>query len=270
MALEAIPASPIQFTQSFPSRSRDAPPPPPGSDLLAPDAAARPFPTTTPPLSSSFADSHELRSERKPSTVSFGGLDPHSSDESTAAEGAAVPPSSTRSKRLSSGGSSGFPAKLSRGGGGGGGVDSRRGTGTGTGTGTGSQAHQHSGTGGRRLSLSPRQVNKRLSMLMAVFPLAYCALVAVAVARLIQELSTNQKASTALSWASRFLINSIGAIDGILFVFVQSACVLLSLLLVLARTRPDLLFALLLPSPSPSSLFLPSPTQVQVVGQEGL
>ncbi|GAA5838458.1 hypothetical protein JCM9279_003249 [Rhodotorula babjevae] len=225
MALEAIPASPIQFTQSFPSRSRDAPPPP-GSDLLAPDAAPRPFPTSTPPLSSSSADPHELRGERKPSTVSFGGLDPHSSDESTAAEGGAgsrsgdtppAPPSSTRSKRLSSGGSSGFPAKLSRGGGGG------RGGKGGTGTGTGSQAHQLSaGSGGRRMSLSPRQVNKRLSMLMAVFPLAYCALVAVAVARLISELA-DRRPSTALSWASRFLINSIGAIDGILFVFVQAA-----------------------------------------------
>ncbi|GAA5903260.1 hypothetical protein JCM8208_002256 [Rhodotorula glutinis] len=232
MALEAIPASPIQFTQSFPSRSRD-PPPPHDPDLLAADPAPRPFPTTTtPPLSSSFADPVELRGERKPSTVSFGGLDPHSSDESTAADGgpgsrsgdsppsggAPAPPSSTRSKRLSSAGSSAFPAKLSRGGGGG--IDSRRGTGM------GSQPHQHSGTGGgggRRMSLSPRQINKRLSMLMAVFPLAYCALVAVAVARLIQELSTSKRPSTALSWASRFLINSIGAIDGILFVFVQQA-----------------------------------------------
>ena len=66
-------------------------------------------------------------------------------------------------------------------------------------------------------------IRDSLSLLMAVFPLAYCALVAVAVARLIQEISTRERAPTGLLWTSRFLINSMGLIDGVLYVFVQVA-----------------------------------------------
>ncbi|GAA5834884.1 hypothetical protein JCM11251_002053 [Rhodosporidiobolus azoricus] len=79
-----------------------------------------------------------------------------------------------------------------------------------------------SGRGGRvRKPLSPRQLNKRLSLLMMVYPAAYVLLVAVACARLIQSFSRGGAAADPdLRYASIFLIYSQGAIDGILFVVV--------------------------------------------------
>ncbi|GAA5897310.1 hypothetical protein JCM6882_001855 [Rhodosporidiobolus microsporus] len=69
--------------------------------------------------------------------------------------------------------------------------------------------------------LSPRQINRRLSLLMMLYPAAYVILVAVACARLIQTFSRGGKsADPALRYASIFLIYSQGAIDGILFVVV--------------------------------------------------
>ncbi|GAA6031948.1 hypothetical protein JCM8097_003356 [Rhodosporidiobolus ruineniae] len=74
----------------------------------------------------------------------------------------------------------------------------------------------------RRRSLTPRQINKRLSLLMMVYPAAYCILVAVAVARLIQSFSrANAPAQAGLRYASAWCIYSQGAIDGTLFVLVS-------------------------------------------------
>ncbi|GAA5859638.1 hypothetical protein JCM8547_006174 [Rhodosporidiobolus lusitaniae] len=76
----------------------------------------------------------------------------------------------------------------------------------------------------RKRPLSPRQVNRRLSLLMAAYPLAYACLVSVAVARLIQSFSRgNQPAEEGLRYGSAFLIYSQGAIDGLLFVVVSVA-----------------------------------------------
>lgn len=218
--LDPIPGSPVQFNESFSARSRN---PAVDSALLAArDDDERISPSTTPLPTPSFLDEDAVRNERKASaTVSFSGLDPSSSDGSSPdlPGGASHPTSSltpsSRSKRLSSG----APPRTS---------DTRRGdrggVGVGSGGGTGSQSGgNHQGSRTRRMSLTPRQVNKRLSLLMAVFPLAYCALVAVAVARLIQEISTRERAPTGLLWTSRFLINSMGLIDGVLYVFVQVA-----------------------------------------------
>ncbi|GAA6047120.1 hypothetical protein NBRC10513_001747 [Rhodotorula toruloides] len=71
--------------------------------------------------------------------------------------------------------------------------------------------------------LSPRQLNKRLSLLMALYPLAYSCLVAVSIARLIQQLATKQTPSAGLLWTSRYLIFSQGLVDGVLYVVVQLA-----------------------------------------------
>lgn len=71
--------------------------------------------------------------------------------------------------------------------------------------------------------LSPRQLNKRLSLLMALYPLAYSCLVAVSIARLIQQLATKQIPSAGLAWTSRYLIFSQGLVDGVLYVVVQLA-----------------------------------------------
>lgn len=74
----------------------------------------------------------------------------------------------------------------------------------------------------KRRPLSPRQVNRRLAVLMMVYPAAYCLLVAVAIARLIQSFSRgNAAAAPALRYTSAFLIFLQGAIDGMLFVFVS-------------------------------------------------
>ncbi|GAA5949870.1 hypothetical protein JCM3765_007719 [Sporobolomyces pararoseus] len=69
--------------------------------------------------------------------------------------------------------------------------------------------------------LSPRQVNRRLSVLLMLYPLAYALLIAVSLARLIQQLVTRSAPSPALSNISRWLIYSQGMIDGLLFVVIR-------------------------------------------------
>jgi hypothetical protein len=71
--------------------------------------------------------------------------------------------------------------------------------------------------------LSPRQLNKRLSLLMACYPVAYSALVAVSLARLIQQFVTGRRANPGLLYASRILIFSQGAVDGVLYYAIQAA-----------------------------------------------
>ncbi|GAA5969241.1 hypothetical protein JCM11641_007522 [Rhodosporidiobolus odoratus] len=74
----------------------------------------------------------------------------------------------------------------------------------------------------RHRPLSPAQMNKRLSILMLVYPMAYCILVALALARLIQSFSRdNAPAHHILRYVSRFCIFAQGAIDGMLFVVVS-------------------------------------------------
>lgn len=75
----------------------------------------------------------------------------------------------------------------------------------------------------RHIPLSPRQLNKRLSLLMACYPVAYSALVAVSLARLIQQFVTGGRANRGLLYASRILIFSQGAVDGILYYAIQAA-----------------------------------------------
>lgn len=75
----------------------------------------------------------------------------------------------------------------------------------------------------RHVALSPRQLNKRLSLLMACYPVAYSALVAVSLARLIQQFVTGGRANRGLLYASRILIFSQGAVDGILYYAIQAA-----------------------------------------------
>lgn len=80
-------------------------------------------------------------------------------------------------------------------------------------------------TGGapRNIPLSPRQLNKRLSLLMACYPLAYSVLIAVSLARLIQQFVTGGRADRGLLFVSRFFIFSQGAVDGILYFAIQAA-----------------------------------------------
>lgn len=75
----------------------------------------------------------------------------------------------------------------------------------------------------RNVPLSPRQMNKRLSILMMAYPVAYSALVAVSVARLIQQFATGGRANPGLLYSSRFLIFSQGLVDGILYLAIQTA-----------------------------------------------
>jgi uncharacterized BrkB/YihY/UPF0761 family membrane protein len=72
-----------------------------------------------------------------------------------------------------------------------------------------------------RGQLSPRQVNRRLSVLLGLYPLAYTLLIAVSLARLIQQLATRSNPSPVLSNISRWLIYSQGLIDGLLFVVIR-------------------------------------------------
>jgi len=73
----------------------------------------------------------------------------------------------------------------------------------------------------RRGPLSPRQVNRRLSVLLMLYPLAYALLIAVSLARLIKQLATHSAPSPALSNISRWLIYSQGLIDGLLFTVIR-------------------------------------------------
>ncbi|GAA6006560.1 hypothetical protein JCM10207_004973 [Rhodosporidiobolus poonsookiae] len=76
--------------------------------------------------------------------------------------------------------------------------------------------------GKRRRALTPRQVNKRLSLLMLVYPAAYSVLVAVAMVRLIQSFARgNAPATKELRWISGWLIYAQGLVDGLLFVLVS-------------------------------------------------
>ncbi|GAA5898767.1 hypothetical protein JCM5296_006712 [Sporobolomyces johnsonii] len=72
-------------------------------------------------------------------------------------------------------------------------------------------------TTSRRRPLSPRELNRRLALLFGLFPLAYSALVAVSIARLVQQLATTHPAHPTLTNISRWLIYSQGLIDGLLF-----------------------------------------------------
>ncbi|BGP12576.1 hypothetical protein JCM10213_004837 [Rhodosporidiobolus nylandii] len=72
--------------------------------------------------------------------------------------------------------------------------------------------------------LTPRQMNKRLATLMGVYPIAYCVLVALAIARLIQSISRgNAPAHPALRYISAFLIFSQGMVDAILYLVISIA-----------------------------------------------
>jgi len=73
----------------------------------------------------------------------------------------------------------------------------------------------------RRGPLSPRQINRRLSVLLMLYPLAYALLIAVSLARLIKQLATHSAPSPALSNISRWLIYSQGLIDGLLFTVIR-------------------------------------------------
>ncbi|GAA5873211.1 hypothetical protein JCM3774_000081 [Rhodotorula dairenensis] len=75
----------------------------------------------------------------------------------------------------------------------------------------------------RNIPLSPRQLNKRLSLLMACYPIAYSVLVAISLARLIQQFVTGRRADRGLLFVSRFFIFSQGAVDGILYFAIQAA-----------------------------------------------
>ncbi|GAA5923251.1 G-protein coupled receptor [Sporobolomyces koalae] len=90
---------------------------------------------------------------------------------------------------------------------------------------TSQHQHQQSSTGNRtkrpRGQLSPRQVNRRLSVLLMLYPLAYMLLIAVSLARLIQQLATKSTPSMTLSNISRWLIYSQGLIDGLLFTVIR-------------------------------------------------
>ncbi|GAA6018212.1 hypothetical protein JCM11491_005635 [Sporobolomyces phaffii] len=77
------------------------------------------------------------------------------------------------------------------------------------------------GTRRVRGQLSPRQVNRRLSVLLMLYPLAYALLIAVSLARLIQQISTRSLPNPTLSNISRWLIYSQGLIDGLLFTVIR-------------------------------------------------
>ncbi|GAA5934879.1 hypothetical protein JCM1841_002852 [Sporobolomyces salmonicolor] len=66
----------------------------------------------------------------------------------------------------------------------------------------------HDSTISRHRPLSPRELNKRLSLLLGLFPIAYAAVVAVSIARLVQQLATAHPAHPTLTNISRWLIFS--------------------------------------------------------------
>ncbi|ORY80198.1 hypothetical protein BCR35DRAFT_91190 [Leucosporidium creatinivorum] len=69
--------------------------------------------------------------------------------------------------------------------------------------------------------LSPRQVNKRLSLLMMLYPLAYLLLFSVSVGRLIATLITSAPTHPVLTNISRWLVFGQGLVDGILYFVIE-------------------------------------------------
>lgn len=182
--LATIPASPVAFSQPF--------------DLAAP--SLHPFPESAgpsaPPSQHQFDTHLPCRERRQPSSVTVVDSDQAHLDHDVQSPDHVTAPSKPHFKRLSSHAfSSARPSP--------------------------SGAATPERTAYR--PLSPRQLNKRLSLLMALYPLAYACLVAVSIARLIQQLATKQSPSTGLTWTSRYLIFSQGLVDGILYVVVQLA-----------------------------------------------
>lgn len=71
--------------------------------------------------------------------------------------------------------------------------------------------------------LSPRALNRRLSVLMSLYPIAYLFLFSVSVARLIVELShPGESIDPALVITSRLLVYGQGAVDGLIYAFTES------------------------------------------------
>ncbi|GAA5997399.1 uncharacterized protein JCM10292_000234 [Rhodotorula paludigena] len=213
-SLAPIPGSPVTFSQPFdPAASRGSkvdpkqstiPPPAPDPRNVSRDHSTTVFEPTKSTMPAGVAPLHSFPDSRQHSvSVSFTGVEPPrsnstaSSIDPTQSHPSPHPPptspASGRSKRFSS---VGWPGRLSF-------------------TATGERK--------RKRPLTPRQISKRLSLLMAVYPVAYSCLVAVSIARLIKQLSTGEAAAPGLAWTSRFLITSQGAIDGLLFVVVQSS-----------------------------------------------
>ncbi|KAI5478549.1 putative glucose receptor Git3 [Pseudohyphozyma bogoriensis] len=71
--------------------------------------------------------------------------------------------------------------------------------------------------------LSPRQINRRTSVLMMLYPLAYLVLFSVSVARLAVQIATTKPAHPVLTDVSRWLVYAGGLVDGVLFVVIEWA-----------------------------------------------
>ncbi|KAM0793418.1 hypothetical protein ACM66B_000867 [Microbotryomycetes sp. NB124-2] len=69
--------------------------------------------------------------------------------------------------------------------------------------------------------LSARQINRRLSLLMMLYPIAYLLLFSVSVGRLISQLVSSKPAHPALTNISRWLVFGQGFVDGVLYFVIE-------------------------------------------------
>ncbi|KAK4055251.1 hypothetical protein OIV83_000533 [Microbotryomycetes sp. JL201] len=69
--------------------------------------------------------------------------------------------------------------------------------------------------------LSARQINRRLSLLMMLYPIAYLLLFSVSVGRLISQLVSSKPAHPALTNISRWLVFGQGFVDGALYFVIE-------------------------------------------------
>lgn len=70
--------------------------------------------------------------------------------------------------------------------------------------------------------LSPRQLNRRLSILMSLYPIAYLILFSVSVARLAYQLARpGVPVNPGLVIASRLLVYGQGLLDGVIYFFIE-------------------------------------------------
>ncbi|SCZ90292.1 BZ3500_MvSof-1268-A1-R1_Chr1-3g01897 [Microbotryum saponariae] len=69
--------------------------------------------------------------------------------------------------------------------------------------------------------LSARQLNRRLSLLMSLYPLAYLVLFSVSVARVINQLVTKDYVTPEFAKVSRWLVLAQGFVDGILYLVIE-------------------------------------------------
>ncbi|KAM0755618.1 hypothetical protein T439DRAFT_320324 [Meredithblackwellia eburnea MCA 4105] len=84
------------------------------------------------------------------------------------------------------------------------------------------QASQQNSVQSVKKRLSARQLNRRTSILMMLYPLAYLLLFSVAVGKLATQIATNKPTHPALTSIARWLVYAQGLVDGLIYFVIEA------------------------------------------------